>query len=152
MIQPPFPELDDLLTMIGEAGRHLSEIEASEGAAGNISVCWGSSISSITGKRVRTSIGQRKQTEMLPAALFFLLLFIVPESPRWLAQAGRRERALAILAKVSGRQAAEREMMEITQTLRRETGTFGELFQPGVRMALLVAVGGYSATCSAPAK
>ena len=39
MIQPPFPELDDLLTMMGEAGRHLADIEASEGAAGNISVC-----------------------------------------------------------------------------------------------------------------
>jgi rhamnulose-1-phosphate aldolase len=39
MIQPPFPELDDLLKMMGEAGRHLAEIEASEGAAGNISVC-----------------------------------------------------------------------------------------------------------------
>ena len=39
MIQPPYPELDDLLTMMGEAGRLLSEIEASEGAAGNISVC-----------------------------------------------------------------------------------------------------------------
>lgn len=33
------PTLDDLLTMIGEAGRRLSEIEASEGAAGNISIC-----------------------------------------------------------------------------------------------------------------
>ena len=39
MIQPPYPELDDLLTMMGYAGRHLAEIEASEGAAGNISVC-----------------------------------------------------------------------------------------------------------------
>ncbi len=39
MIQAPYPELDDLLTMMGEAGRHLAEIEASEGAAGNISVC-----------------------------------------------------------------------------------------------------------------
>ena len=39
MIEEPFPELDDLLTMMGEAGRHLAEIEASEGAAGNISVC-----------------------------------------------------------------------------------------------------------------
>ena len=38
MLQPPYPELDDLLKMIGEAGRHLAEIEASEGAAGNISV------------------------------------------------------------------------------------------------------------------
>jgi rhamnulose-1-phosphate aldolase len=41
VIHLPFPELDDLLTMIGEAGRHLAEIEASEGAAGNISVCLG---------------------------------------------------------------------------------------------------------------
>lgn len=39
MIEAPYPELDDLLHMIGEAGRHLAEIEASEGAAGNISVC-----------------------------------------------------------------------------------------------------------------
>ncbi len=39
MIQPPYPELDNLLTMLGEAGHHLAEMEASEGAAGNISVC-----------------------------------------------------------------------------------------------------------------
>jgi len=39
MLQEPYPELDDLLEMIGEAGQHLAEIEASEGAAGNISVC-----------------------------------------------------------------------------------------------------------------
>ena len=39
MVQAPYPELDDLLEMMGEAGRHLAEIEASEGAAGNISVC-----------------------------------------------------------------------------------------------------------------
>ena len=39
MLQPPYPELDDLLLMMGEAGRHLADIEASEGAAGNISVC-----------------------------------------------------------------------------------------------------------------
>jgi len=39
MLEAPYPELDDLLTMMGDAGRHLAEIEASEGAAGNISVC-----------------------------------------------------------------------------------------------------------------
>ena len=39
MLQPPFPELDDLLITMGEAGRHITDIEASEGAAGNISVC-----------------------------------------------------------------------------------------------------------------
>jgi len=42
-LQEPYPELDDLLEMMGEAGLHLAEIEASEGAAGNISIClrWG---------------------------------------------------------------------------------------------------------------
>ena len=39
MLKEPYPELDDLLEMMGEAGRHLADIEASEGAAGNISVC-----------------------------------------------------------------------------------------------------------------
>jgi rhamnulose-1-phosphate aldolase len=39
MLDAPFPELDDLLRSIGEAGRHVAAIEASEGAAGNISVC-----------------------------------------------------------------------------------------------------------------
>jgi rhamnulose-1-phosphate aldolase len=39
MLEAPYPELDDLLHMMGEAGRHLADIEASEGAAGNISVC-----------------------------------------------------------------------------------------------------------------
>ena len=39
MLNPLYPLLDDLLEMIGQAGRHLAEIQASEGAAGNISVC-----------------------------------------------------------------------------------------------------------------
>jgi len=38
MIQTPYPEIDDLLEMMGETGKSLSEIDASEGAAGNISV------------------------------------------------------------------------------------------------------------------
>jgi rhamnulose-1-phosphate aldolase len=38
-INQSLPKIDDLLTQIGEAGRRLSEIGASEGAAGNISVC-----------------------------------------------------------------------------------------------------------------
>jgi len=36
MVTPPYPELDDQLDMIGQAGYRLAEIEASEGAAGNI--------------------------------------------------------------------------------------------------------------------
>ncbi len=39
MVHPPHLELDDLLKMIGQAGYRMTEIEASEGAAGNISIC-----------------------------------------------------------------------------------------------------------------
>lgn len=37
-VKEPYPSLDELMKLIGEAGRHLAEIQASEGAAGNISV------------------------------------------------------------------------------------------------------------------
>jgi rhamnulose-1-phosphate aldolase len=38
VLEQPFPELDELLVSIGEAGQRLSGIDASEGAAGNISI------------------------------------------------------------------------------------------------------------------
>src|SRR3954464_13320102 len=39
MVLPePYPDLDELLVSIGEAGTRLSSIAASEGAAGNISL------------------------------------------------------------------------------------------------------------------
>ncbi len=41
MIEAPFPTLDAMLSAIGEAGQRLSEIDATEGAAGNISVYLG---------------------------------------------------------------------------------------------------------------
>ncbi len=37
-VSEPFPSLEEIIESIGDAGRRLSEIEASEGAAGNISV------------------------------------------------------------------------------------------------------------------
>ena len=40
-LQPPFPELDEFLEAIGEAGARICDIDASEGAAGNISLYLG---------------------------------------------------------------------------------------------------------------
>jgi rhamnulose-1-phosphate aldolase len=39
MIEKPYPSLEGMLRMIGDAGKRMSEIDACEGAAGNISVC-----------------------------------------------------------------------------------------------------------------
>jgi len=40
-LERPFPELDEFLAAIGAAGQRVSELAASEGAAGNISICIG---------------------------------------------------------------------------------------------------------------
>lgn len=37
-IEAPYPDLSELLSLIGDVGQRLSEIEATEGAAGNISI------------------------------------------------------------------------------------------------------------------
>jgi rhamnulose-1-phosphate aldolase len=37
-LNPPYPSIEELMSLIGEAGGRLAEIEASEGAAGNISI------------------------------------------------------------------------------------------------------------------
>ena len=36
MLKPPYPELDALLITVGQVGKRLSEIEASEGAADDV--------------------------------------------------------------------------------------------------------------------
>ena len=79
-------------------------------------------------------------SEMIPALLFFIGLFFVPESPRWLAKQGAIDRARAILARIGGILHARDELREIEQSLEEEEGTFRELFQPGLRTALFIGV------------
>jgi MFS family permease len=73
------------------------------------------------------------------AALLFGLFF-VPESARWLASVGRMADALRVLARINGRTQAEKEIKEIQEELGDETGGFGELFRPGVRLALILGI------------
>jgi SP family sugar porter-like MFS transporter len=51
--------------------------------------------------------------ETVSAFLFFVLLFLVPESPRWLVKAGRGDRASRILRKIGGADYADKRMVDI---------------------------------------
>ena len=53
----------------------------------------------------------------IPAALFLVLLFFVPETPRYLASQGKYEKALQVLEKIAGKDNAATVLAEIKGTL-----------------------------------
>jgi sugar porter (SP) family MFS transporter len=75
-----------------------------------------------------------------PALIFWLLLLPVPESPRWLTQNGQADKARGILVRIVGDVEADREMSQISEVINQEEGTFGELFKPGLRKAMVIGV------------
>ncbi|MEN8227018.1 MAG: sugar porter family MFS transporter [Bacteroidota bacterium] len=79
--------------------------------------------------------------EMLPAALFFFLLLLIPESPRWLVKEGKEAMSFKILRKLSGETVARAELAAIHASVSERSGTIAELFKPGFRLALIVGVG-----------
>ena len=67
-------------------------------------------------------------SETIPAALFLILLFFVPETPRYLALKNNEEKAMKILSKINGPAVAGVVMDEIKATLK---ATSGKLFSYG---------------------
>jgi MFS transporter, SP family, arabinose:H+ symporter len=77
----------------------------------------------------------------IPAALFFIGMLLVPESPRWLAKRGLHDRARRILGRIGGSSYADQAMAEIDATLATEHKTgIRELFGAGVAKPLLLGV------------
>jgi SP family xylose:H+ symportor-like MFS transporter len=56
----------------------------------------------------------------IPAALFFILLFFVPETPRYLAMKGKEQQALKVLKKIAGEGQASGVLEEIKATLHEK--------------------------------
>jgi len=77
----------------------------------------------------------------VPAALFFLLTFFIPESPRWLVKNGQAAKARSILARIGGEAFAAQEVHAIERTMVGETErvNFRDLLEP--RMLKILAVG-----------
>ena len=57
-------------------------------------------------------------SELIPSCLFFILLFFVPKSPRWLALKGNDSAALEILTKIHGADQANKEIVDIKNSLK----------------------------------
>jgi SP family xylose:H+ symportor-like MFS transporter len=72
----------------------------------------------------------------IPAGLFLLLLFFVPETPRYLMLKGNESGARAVLAKLVTPEEAEKELSEIRKSLTAHHS--GRLFSFGV---LLIVIG-----------
>ena len=78
--------------------------------------------------------------EAIPAFLFVALLVPIPESPKWLIQAGREEEARKTLHRIGGADYAEDEIAAVSEVLQQETGSFAELFSRDYRLPLTIAV------------
>ena len=78
----------------------------------------------------------------VPAVLFFILSFFIPESPRFLGKTGKWESAERILAKIGGKGYAADEKMAIRETLTHagERVEWKNLFTKEVKPVLIIGV------------
>ena len=82
-------------------------------------------------------------SETIPALAFFLLMFFVPESPRWLLKYGKDELAARILQRVGGADYAAFEIADIKKTLASEEiarVNFRDLAEPKLLRIVLLGV------------
>jgi sugar porter (SP) family MFS transporter len=79
-------------------------------------------------------------TGIIPSVLFFAGLFFIPESPRWLYKAGKKDESLKVLTGIGGESLAKVEILEIAESLKGNSSSVsvGELFKPSVRKVMLV--------------
>ncbi len=61
-------------------------------------------------------------SEVIPAALFAMLLFLIPESPRWLVLKGKVDDAKETLSRISNPKHADRLIKEIQESLKETVG------------------------------
>lgn len=81
--------------------------------------------------------------QTVPAALYLVLLLLVPESPRWLLMKGQDAQALDVLSRVAGARQAQENLQQIRQSLTSKAVSrgFRGLLDRRMRFIMLVAFG-----------
>lgn len=77
----------------------------------------------------------------IPSVLFFISMFLLPESPRWLAKSGAHERARRVLSRIGGESYGKQALDEIEATVASDPNRVDlrELFEP--RMLRVLSLG-----------
>ena len=110
-------------------GDHLNPILVKDAATGAMSVSPESDMWTVY-EGWRYMFG----SEAFPAALFGLLLFFVPKTPRYLVLCGEEEKAYGILEKINGSKLAGKILEEIKLTSKEKTE---KLFTYGVAVIVI---------------
>ncbi|MDF9797226.1 SP family arabinose:H+ symporter-like MFS transporter [Catalinimonas alkaloidigena] len=81
-------------------------------------------------------------SEAIPSTLFFILLFFIPESPRWLYKNNQPEKAREVLRKLEGEGQVNEELKEIEETLhdQHEKVAFGDLFKGKMSKIMMIGI------------
>lgn len=82
--------------------------------------------------------------EFFPAIVYFILLFFVPKSPRWLYTQNQSDLAKDILERIHGAEQAGIEILSIEKNIEESNVTknvsIGELLNPALRFIMLVGI------------
>lgn len=81
--------------------------------------------------------------ELIPAILFFVLMFVVPKSPRFLVKISESESAKKVLAKIGGEAYAEEELNGIKLTLKESSTSkinFSNFKNPKIKPILIIGI------------
>ena len=79
-------------------------------------------------------------SEAVPALMLFVLMFAVPESPRWLVKNWRDGQSTRHTVPRGWSPHADAELAAIRENLARESGSLLQLLRPGQRLILLIGV------------
>ncbi len=80
-------------------------------------------------------------TGVAPSVVFLLFVALAPETPRYLAMAGKSQEALDVLERITDSKTAHSQLSEIMANLHKGSQAWRGLSRPGVRRALVASVG-----------